>query len=970
MRPIRLQVEGFTSFRSPQEVDFSGLDLFVITGDTGSGKTSILEAVTLALYGKVPRTKNDTHQLKELISLGASQAKVQLDFEVGRRLYRVARRLPKNGAQTATIERVEDGEIVSEVEGSGVREANARIAEIIGLDYDAFTRAVLLPQDAFAEFLKGDASERRDILIRLLDLDRFIRVGKLAGDKARELGHEVTAGEEILAREYEDIQEETIEDAEHRAARAEQEAVAVERANREAKQRWEEREASRRRLQAVEGIEKKLGEHACELAKLRELWSELSEEDSDTSAALKRAREERAGAEEKYRGAKATWTGMTEDVGDESLLAEFAQTAKTLAESEERIKATSAALTKTEEEQRQRHEQREKLAERLEAAQASEQQAKEQAEKSTAAMGSARESLARAMRRASLVEQLEEQRERDASLRRELDHAETAEKSATDRLQEATRRLHALETEHRAVFIRSHLHIGDDCPVCGSEIDQLPETDAATESELEAARAARDDADARLRESGKTASARRSTIEGVGENIRRIEKELEEVADGPALSDAEEALKDAEGREREARNVFEAVGGEVKSALSEMSEHDQALARLETKLSEGRSHLVDTEEKGKRCRTRLAEVLGEPLPDDYAEVIAGRQGRLREATSALKTADDSLGEAREAFERAFSGRVAFERELQDFDGSTRSQRSLLTERREAISRFLEVEVPILPSEDSHEREASLGGLDEYRKALAGLAADATAGCTKEIDEVHCRLSDLLADAQVGHHAGNLATALKVLDERTGKLRVEAERSKDAVTLLRERLARKQSMTHELTEKRSKMRLYDKVAGELRRDRFISFLLDESFQDLALRASTELEQISAGRYSLAAEKDSFAVVDHANADERRSVVTLSGGETFLASLALALALAQGIRDIAGHSAAARLESMFIDEGFGSLDPIALDLAVEALERLREGERMVGVITHVAALAERIPAGIAVEKRGGASVVVLR
>ncbi|MEQ8329365.1 MAG: SbcC/MukB-like Walker B domain-containing protein [Longimicrobiales bacterium] len=105
-------------------------------------------------------------------------------------------------------------------------------------------------------------------------------------------------------------------------------------------------------------------------------------------------------------------------------------------------------------------------------------------------------------------------------------------------------------------------------------------------------------------------------------------------------------------------------------------------------------------------------------------------------------------------------------------------------------------------------------------------------------------------------------------------------------------------------------------------------------------------------------------------ERRSVVTLSGGETFLASLSLALGLAQGITDIAGHSAGARLESMFIDEGFGTLDPTALDLAVEAMERLRKGERMVGVITHVPALAERIPTGITVEKHGGGSVVGLR
>ena len=167
-----------------------------------------------------------------------------------------------------------------------------------------------------------------------------------------------------------------------------------------------------------------------------------------------------------------------------------------------------------------------------------------------------------------------------------------------------------------------------------------------------------------------------------------------------------------------------------------------------------------------------------------------------------------------------------------------------------------------------------------------------------------------------------------------------------------------------------MRRYEKVANELKTDRFIGFLLDESIEDLALRASNELRKISAGQYSLASSRNNFSVVDHANADERRSVVTLSGGETFLASLALALALAHGIADIAGHSAGARLDAMFIDEGFGTLDPESLDQAVEALERLRDGERMVGIITHVPTLAERIPDGLSVERKVGGTVVGVR
>jgi DNA repair protein SbcC/Rad50 len=139
--------------------------------------------------------------------------------------------------------------------------------------------------------------------------------------------------------------------------------------------------------------------------------------------------------------------------------------------------------------------------------------------------------------------------------------------------------------------------------------------------------------------------------------------------------------------------------------------------------------------------------------------------------------------------------------------------------------------------------------------------------------------------------------------------------------------------------------------------------------LAAQASDQLLRISDGRYSLIADEGSFEVVDHHNADERRSVATLSGGETFLASLSLALALSAGLRELAG-TAAGRLEAIFIDEGFGALDPETLDVVVDALERLREGDRMVGVITHVPTLAERIPSGLSVEKNGNSSHILVR
>jgi exonuclease SbcC len=118
----------------------------------------------------------------------------------------------------------------------------------------------------------------------------------------------------------------------------------------------------------------------------------------------------------------------------------------------------------------------------------------------------------------------------------------------------------------------------------------------------------------------------------------------------------------------------------------------------------------------------------------------------------------------------------------------------------------------------------------------------------------------------------------------------------------------------------------------------------------------------GRYTLEYRDDTFDVVDHDNARERRSADTLSGGETFLASLALALELSEQVQGVAS---AVPLDSLFIDEGFGTLDPETLGTVATAIEALPVGGRMVGIITHVGDLAERLPARIVVEKRAGGS-----
>ncbi|MEX2032186.1 MAG: SbcC/MukB-like Walker B domain-containing protein, partial [Dehalococcoidia bacterium] len=176
------------------------------------------------------------------------------------------------------------------------------------------------------------------------------------------------------------------------------------------------------------------------------------------------------------------------------------------------------------------------------------------------------------------------------------------------------------------------------------------------------------------------------------------------------------------------------------------------------------------------------------------------------------------------------------------------------------------------------------------------------------------------------------------------------------------------MRAEAEEHESSSSLASAVARELQGDRFIAFLVEEAMQLLATDASDRLSQFTSGRYDLVAKEDEFLVVDRLNADEQRSVKTLSGGETFLASLALALALSEHLPEISGTGGAVSLDSLFLDEGFGALDAETLDLAVQGLETLAEGLRMVGVISHVEELAERLPDRIRVEKGVHGSTVV--
>jgi exonuclease SbcC len=242
-----------------------------------------------------------------------------------------------------------------------------------------------------------------------------------------------------------------------------------------------------------------------------------------------------------------------------------------------------------------------------------------------------------------------------------------------------------------------------------------------------------------------------------------------------------------------------------------------------------------------------------------------------------------------------------------------------------------------------------------------VAIDAVAGAEQHLEGLTRQLTDALAAHDVELPGGDLASTAppavaRALEQSRAAAGRVAERRTQAVQLLTDQLAAE-----------TDRQVAKKLADMLRSDQFPRWLVASALDALVLDASETLRDLSGGQFELTHKSGEFYVIDHADADSLRSVRTLSGGETFQASLALALALSTQISALSAGGAA-RLDSIFLDEGFGTLDEATLEIVAETLENLAHGERMVGVITHVTALAERVPVRFAVHRDARTSTVI--
>jgi exonuclease SbcC len=980
MRPVNLTIEGLTSIRDAQHVDLSEFDLFAITGPTGSGKTSILDAITFALYGDIFRVKGG--EIRDLISHGSAQVKVALDFDVDGVRYRVARRMKRAGAQDATLERIENGGPVPEVDAGGVRAVNNRIEEILGLDYATFTKAVLLPQGAFQEFLRGDQAARRKILVSLLDLGRYAQAGAKARERHKTLDILLEHKQKQLDTDYADATEEQRAELQLVQVSAAQKSQALEEAQSEAREKLSVTRALTEQINQVSRADPKLQDAGTKLACLGAALPDLETREREAALEMQNATSAVKDADESLAAARAAQAQAHERFGDEASLTSLLFAAETAKTETNRLTETSKMLADARDRLTKAHDR-----------QTDAQKALEDAAATLDLTARKRLETDQAFEHAKLLVRCSLLHEESAALAARL---ETQTKAVDQqKLDERRAKEHwqHIQRQNLAISIRGDLSVGTACPVCESIVATLPDGNVDTVKLLAGAQAGAEQAEQTCRALERCLDELGSELKRVVVNIEEARASLPDVTDIPDSKQTQEALEHAARYRDEIASAYL----EAERAVNRAREENH---QAELQLQESNANVATYERDERETSGRLGEataklraVFRPEVPENAAGLFNDQLERLKSLRKCVLDAERNQHQARQAEAHARTDQEAQAKEAAEFTTDLGNAKYAIDLAEQMLVESAgSAPAAKLPQEPG-DRAFQINTLLARIATLAELSQNWTHDRRQELELASIQLSRLAqdfclaetppvqeaADSTQGQASPATHVAATRTDpedivkavERSCKIAGEvAVLAKANLAALDEKITKRKDLEATMAGDKAKSGLLRQLAQELREDHFVTFVLSESMQRLSELATKELAAITSGRYSMVNKDVGFEVVDHFNADEKRSVATLSGGETFLASLALALALAGSVRDMAGTAAAAKLESIFIDEGFGALDPESLDIAVDALEAIGQGERMVGVISHVPALAERIPSGLILSKTGTTTTIGVR
>ncbi len=1020
MKPLKLTMSAFGPFAGKQVLDFTelgGRSFFLIHGPTGSGKTTILDAMCFALYGDTSGAEREGRQMRSDHAGPEVPTEIIFDFSVGTEVYRIKRnpeqeRLKKLGTGTTSMPAgatlwkhtgaagaADEGTVLA----SGWRKVNEAVEKLLGFKSSQFRQVVLLPQGQFRKLLTADSRERQAILETLFQTELYRRIEEFLKESANLLKKEI---ERLAEQKKWVLQEAGVnspdELAERHAARRKQlhditkEAAAARKQVKTAREQLAAGEQAREKLREKKDAEENLARLAAKTPEIEALRSSLAAarraaalQDAESSwqkmqvaltnasgylEAKKKAREAavrvKDRAEKQLAAEKKKEAEREAAAGEVTLLA--ALTGKVHGLDESRRSAASAR----------------KQAETAEAALNRARQllagTRESLEKTTrkrdaaAAEAARTEALETACREA---EKIRAQRQALETARAEQDQMLTGRKKCARRLQqaennyvqarEALSRLQEAWYRGQAATLARTLAEGLPCPVCGSTTHPAP------------------------------AGSR------------------EKIPSQPELKKSQQALLNLESARDKAREELgradadlAAINSKVSGLEQELGEKAQTpLAELETAVLQARKQMTAARRAGEKASALTAELKTLKTKEQTADQqVAGGIKKLQDATAAAEAALAVVQERESALEPELRDPSALQKALfrarqkrDRLQTAYEQARKTAAEANQELAGALSAEKAARETLETAGKQAAEGEAS-FRRRLedAGFkdfqayeAAKRSPEEIKQLEQISTKFGeDLSAAGDRLKRAAMAASGLVEPDlENLGRALKDAENARDR-SLERETLLKSQveqedgwlrtlgTLHGTLQEKEHRYAvlgsLSEVTAGKNKYGlTFQRFVLGALLDDVTAAATERLKLMSRGRYHLqrtlersranAAGGLELEVFDNYTG-AARSVKTLSGGETFLASLSLALGLADVVQS---YSGGIHLETVFVDEGFGSLDPESLDFALRALIDLQKNGRLVGIISHVPELKEQIDARLEVQptERGSTAGFVL-
>ena len=1027
MKLHHLRMRGIGPFRDEVEIDLAALSAsgtFLLEGPTGSGKSTILDAVVFGLYGQVAGEGSGLDRVRSQFAPPSEASFVDLVFETSAGIFRVRRepafeRPKRRGTGTTTqqarallwrltspelipaaiADRAGDGAGV-EVRATRLDEVGAQITAAIGLNREQFTQTVLLPQGEFQRFLRAATAERQQVLTRVFGTELYEQVEKELAERrrgAKQLiehtrsrlhavvaryveasGHEQapegadTPGpqEPAALAEHADAMrlDELSADADAIAAAvaeaAREKAEAAQVAAAELERRRLERTAAEQRVTLLrrrtdlDALAHRLEEERPQIAAAASardrhavalpLVGALDRAHAASTAAA-RAREALAALVERTRGDHSELPALLS--GDDPLAELAAVTSdetarvgelRALVEVEAGLEARERDLVRDREGREGLREKRAALAAEAEALPERRSALTEQLREARTGESAGAEARAHAERTAA---QLTAAR-RAHNLLAGIAAAEMEVGRASVAAQTAIDEEHALRSRRRASLaaeLAEKLASGDPCPVCGSAehpAPAAPGADHVGEEAITAAEETRRAADAALAEAARQLEVLRERRSGELERAAGLTPEQAQEADAHACAAVAAAV--AHGQRAAALDARIAQHDEhERRTRAALGEHDTAIAERTARITAAEAALAADHDRIRAAR------------GDHASVgarVGAHETRARTAATlreALVAADQAAARAAELEADASSARNAAREELEDptaFAQDADARAAVLPPReRDRLQHLIE--------QQRIDTARLADGMAEPGIAEAIASETALAEATAALESTAAAVAAAQTEARSAQAAAGTAANTA---ERTRAARMELGRATAEAEKAR-------------AEAGAVLRVADLVTGgDGGRIRLSTYVLMRRFEDVVDAANARLARMGEAQYELLRDDTGrgaqrtgldLLVIDR-HTDRARRPETLSGGETFFVSLALALGLADVVSAEAGG---VQMQTLFIDEGFGSLDPERLDNVIEEIGRIAQAGRSVGIVSHVAELKTRIPDQISVRRR---------